>query len=576
MSASCTHAPSATRAPTLNAATRTVVRCKPIAPPNITPLRCSFATTTHLSSRVSRACKRFYMTDPIERYTSLVPAVRTLVRSKTMETVPLPGAILLGKYRVEQVLGQGGMGAVVAVRHVHLGELFAIKLMLPAVLTHHEAVERFVREARASARLKGEHVARVHDVGSLENGAPYMLMEHLAGEDLKEVLKGRGALPLDEAALYVYQACEAVAEAHSHGIVHRDLKPANMFLIRRPNGTPCVKVLDFGISKEMDSANKLGPDLTKTGTFMGSPFYMSPEHMANIKTTEPRSDIWALGVILYEFATGSKPFVAEAMTELVTKVLTTQPIPPSMVRPGIPPEFDAIVLRCLEKNREHRFASVRDLMTALQPFTAANTLQYTMIGVQPDVAPRPEMKSNAGTVLLPNRPGVEGADVPPPTLANAWEQQPNPAIAPEPANKVAGPAQGSHTGGAWAKTSITAPRKNKKTFVVASAALGAIALIGMGMFVATRTTTTPPTGASAAAAAMPLAVAEAAAPDKASVTPAPESAQSAAVSNSAVPTTSTPPSQTAAAPATPTAASPTSRPASTSTKKKPVIADFDN
>jgi serine/threonine-protein kinase len=403
-----------------------------------------------------------------------------------------------------------------------------------------------------------------------------MLMEHLAGEDLKEVLRARGVLPLDEAALYVYQACEAVAEAHSHGIVHRDLKPANMFLIRRPNGTPCVKVLDFGISKEMDSANKLGPDLTKTGTFMGSPFYMSPEHMANIKTTEPRSDIWALGVILYEFATGSKPFVAEAMTELVTKVLTAQPSPPSMVRPGIPPEFDAIVLRCLEKNREHRFASVRDLMTALQPFTTPSTVQYTVLGVQPAIAPRPEMKSNAGTVLLPNRPGVEGTDVPLPTPANAREQQPDPAIATIPANNVAILARGSHTGGAWANTSSALPRTNKRAFVVASGAAGAVVLIGMGIFLATRTTTTLPAGASAAAVVVPPAVAETAVPQKASVTPIPELAQSAAVSNSAVPTTTTPPSQTAAAPTTTTAPSPTSRPASTSTKKKPVIADFDN
>jgi hypothetical protein len=186
------------------------------------------------------------------------------------------------------------------------------------------------------------------------------------------------------------------------------------------------------------------------------------------------------------------------------------------------------------------------------------------------------MKSNAGTVLLPNRPGVEGTDVPLPTPANAREQQPDPAIATIPANNVAILARGSHTGGAWANTSSALPRTNKRAFVVASGAAGAVVLIGMGIFLATRTTTTLPAGASAAAVVVPPAVAETAVPQKASVTPIPELAQSAAVSNSAVPTTTTPPSQTAAAPTTTTAPSPTSRPASTLTKKKPVIADFDN
>ncbi|HRI72537.1 MAG TPA: serine/threonine-protein kinase, partial [Polyangium sp.] len=148
-----------------------------------------------------------------------------------MSSAVQPGDVLLGKYRVERVLGQGGMGIVLAARHVQLGELFAIKMLLPKATEHPDAIERFLREARASAKLKGEHVARVHDVGSLENGLPYMVMEHLDGEDLKKVVKSRGGLPVDEAALYAYQACEAVAEAHANGIVHRDLRPANLFLI---------------------------------------------------------------------------------------------------------------------------------------------------------------------------------------------------------------------------------------------------------------------------------------------------------------------------------------------------------
>jgi len=141
-----------------------------------------------------------------------------------------PGDVLLGKYRVEWILGQGGMGVVVAARHIELGELFAIKFLLPQAANNPQAVERFVREARASAKLKGEHVAKVHDVGRLPDGLPYMVLEHLAGQELKQVIRERNPLPMTDVVTYMVQACEAIAEAHAYGIVHRDIKPANMFL----------------------------------------------------------------------------------------------------------------------------------------------------------------------------------------------------------------------------------------------------------------------------------------------------------------------------------------------------------
>ncbi len=433
-------------------------------------------------------------------------------RDMTMDAAPLPGTILLDKYRVEQVLGQGGMGVVVAARHVHLGELFAIKLMLPSALGHTEAIARFVREARASARLKGEHVARVHDAGSLADGAPFMVMEHLAGDDLKHVLKKRGPFPFDEAAFFVHQACEAVAEAHENGIVHRDLKPANMFLIRRPNGTPCVKVLDFGISKELDPMNKVGPDLTKPGTFMGSPRYMSPEQMASVQTTDQRSDIWALGIILYEFVIGKPPFLADAMTELVTKVLTTQPIPPSHLRPGIPPEFDSVVLRCLEKKPECRFGSVRELMVALEPFTTAK-MTKPVIAVQPTApSPRVATQQDPPTIIVPNHaeaPQSSAATVPLAmadhpdrgdeseaatiVIAPPLADHPDRGGESEAATMLIAPTQASQTGEAWSNTRTVLARKGKNTFVVAGVAIGAIALIGGGTFVATRSTPTTST-----------------------------------------------------------------------------------
>lgn len=284
-----------------------------------------------------------------------------------------PGTIILEKYRVERMLGRGGMGIVLAVRHIHLDELFAVKAMLPEGLESAEAVERFLREARASARLKGEHVVRVHDVGNLENGTPYMLMEYLEGEDLGALVERKGALPVEEAVGYVHQACEAVIEAHGLSIVHRDLKPSNLFLTQRPNGSPCIKVLDFGISKEIDPKKK-GLKLTKTGQFLGSPMYMAPEQMTDIKNTDVRSDIWSLGVILYQLTTGQAPFLAENVPSVVTKVLLSHPSAPSKVRPGLPTALDTVIMRCLEKQPERRYASVRELLAMLEPFvTVAST-----------------------------------------------------------------------------------------------------------------------------------------------------------------------------------------------------------
>jgi serine/threonine-protein kinase len=293
------------------------------------------------------------------------------------------------------------MGMVLAVRHLTLGELFAVKVMLPEMVDHPEALGRFLREARASARLHGEHVARVHDVGTLESGIPYMVLEYLEGSDLEKELSFRGALGVGEVAGYVFQVGEALLEAHGLGIVHRDLKPANLFLTRRANGTACIKVLDFGISKEAGGADKISQKLTQTGAIMGSPHYMSPEQLVDGKNVDGRSDIWALGIILYELATGTMPFHAETMPEIVAKVLSTQPAAPSQLRPGIAPAFDALVARCIEKNRDNRFQSVQEFMAALRPFVNEND---TRASAAIQVTPR----ANAGqTTLAQSAIGLE-------------------------------------------------------------------------------------------------------------------------------------------------------------------------
>jgi len=279
------------------------------------------------------------------------------------------GDVLAGKYRVDRVLGVGGMGVVVAAHHLHLDERVAIKFLLPASLGNQEAVMRFAREARAAVKIKSEHVARVSDVGTLENGAPYMVMEYLEGQDLAAGLLAHGPMPCEQAVDFVLQACEAIAEAHAIGIVHRDLKPANLFLARLPGGVDSVKVLDFGISKLGGLSGSGGQgSQTKTSAMMGSPLYMSPEQMQSSKDADARSDIWSLGVILYELMAGRSPFVADTLPELVLKIVSSAPAPLSAVRADVPDGLQTTVLRCLNKDRAHRPQTVGELAIALAPF----------------------------------------------------------------------------------------------------------------------------------------------------------------------------------------------------------------
>ena len=226
----------------------------------------------------------------------------------TLELSPVKlGEMLAGKYRVERVLGAGGMGVVVLARHVQLDQLVALKFLLAQSLTNPKVVARFEREARAVVKLKSEHVARVLDVGTMEAGAPYIVMEYLEGEDLSQTVERRGPLPVAEAVDYLLQACEALAEAHGMGIVHRDLKPGNLFLTRRVDGKSLVKVLDFGISKLEGGREDLA--LTQPAEVVGSPKYMSPEQLRASRLADARSDIWSLGVILYELITDRKSVV---------------------------------------------------------------------------------------------------------------------------------------------------------------------------------------------------------------------------------------------------------------------------
>jgi serine/threonine protein kinase len=292
-------------------------------------------------------------------------------------SLPVPvGELVAGKYRIERVLGHGGMGVVVAAMHEQLRQRVAIKMLLPEAKASPNAVSRFLREARAAAAIKGEHVARVLDVGELEGGSPYIVMEHLEGRDLAAILAALPEprrLPAEEAVGYVLQACEAIAEAHAAGIVHRDLKPSNLFLSRRPDGTPMVKVLDFGISKALLSPGGEGT-LTTTSSFVGSPIYAPPEQLVAAHEVDARADIWALGTILYEGMAGRPPYVGDSVMHVASRIFNEPPTPLGQLRPDLPVELVAVVMRCLEKKPEDRFQDVSGLAEGLAPFAPAASI----------------------------------------------------------------------------------------------------------------------------------------------------------------------------------------------------------
>jgi serine/threonine-protein kinase len=287
-------------------------------------------------------------------------------------SLPEPGSIIAGRYRIERVVGVGGMGFVYAARHVQLDELVAVKMLHPKVAVDEHSVERFLREARACVRIKNEHVVKVIDVFTGEAGQPpYMLMEFLVGEDLGQVVHGRGALPIDVAVDYILQASECIAEAHNYGIVHRDIKPSNILLTQSSDGMPLVKVLDFGISKALaPEAEAKNHNLTETTAVFGSPTYMSPEQVRSAKHVDPRADVWSLGVVLFELLTAHVPFGGESMSGLLASIVADPPRSPREFRPEIPDALQTVVLACLEKNRDRRVQSVPELAQLLKPFAS--------------------------------------------------------------------------------------------------------------------------------------------------------------------------------------------------------------
>jgi serine/threonine-protein kinase len=328
-----------------------------------------------------------------------------------------PGNVIGGKYLVEHVIGEGGLGVVLKAKHVQLDQPVAIKHLKPFAAARADVVERFLREARLAAKIKNEHAVKVHDVDAVESGIPYMVMELLEGRDLEQIVM-EAPLPVDVAIDYVLQAIEALAEAHAVGIVHRDLKPGNLFVASLPGSTSIVKVVDFGISKMMDRSSQ--DRVTQVEERIGTPVFMSPEQLQAAADVDARSDIWSLGVVLYELVTGKLPFDGPDLPQVCVAILTKPPMPLAAVNADAPPELEAVILRCLQKDRAQRYQNVAELAQDLSQIWSGDSPSRVMQIVR--------VISEAGEKVSPPTPLPDSIPVP---LVRA--------VAPEPAARAFAP-----------------------------------------------------------------------------------------------------------------------------------------
>lgn len=281
---------------------------------------------------------------------------------------PTPGE-MFGRYLIVRALGEGGMGLVYEAEHPGLGKRVALKTLRPSLADDAEVVARFLREGMAAARIRHPNVVDVTDVGT-ERGLPYLVMEMLDGETLGALVE-RGPLDPEAVAALLLPVCAAVAAAHARGVLHRDLKPDNVLLARTPHGPAQPKVLDFGIAKILGEDASLS--LTSTAAVLGTPFYMSPEQARGARDLDARADQYALGVMLYECATGQKPFQASSLLALAAEITNGTLRPPRALRPELSEDFEAVVLRAMARNPDGRFPSVRALGAALLPLADDRT-----------------------------------------------------------------------------------------------------------------------------------------------------------------------------------------------------------
>ncbi len=405
-----------------------------------------------------------------------------------------------GKFSVERVIGEGGMGIVVAAKHIELDEHVAIKFLRQDLAADSDLLARFTQEARDAVKLKSEYVARTFDVG-VDDGCPFIVMEYLDGHDLGRELELKGTLPIDVAAEYIIQACAGVAAAHARGIVHRDIKPENIFLAERGDGSSIVKILDFGISKAVLSSGS-----TVRNPILGSPYYMSPEQLRG-GDVDFRSDIWSLGVVLFELLAGVPAFDSEQpLGPLLRAIQRDPPRKLTDFRPMAPQELEDLILQCMAKDPAERVQSAAELSIALLKFApkrarvpaerassvtrAAGLSSDAKLELPPSTAPPPTEEARTSVPQIPPSGRVPvRASVPTPSVSSV---KPTPVAA-------------SSSGDAPEKSD----GKNKGLFAIAAAAivillLGVVALTrSSGPPAVTRGAPSAPTGLAAAAGPVP-------------------------------------------------------------------------
>jgi serine/threonine-protein kinase len=378
------------------------------------------------------------------------------------------------------MIGEGGLGIVVAARHIHLDQMVAIKYLRPKSLASKIVADRFLREARLAAKIRSEHVVHVYDVGTLPDGAPYMVMEYLAGTDLGRQLSASGPLPVDRAVDYVLQACEGLAEAHVAGIVHRDIKPDNLFIATSAGGKSILKLLDFGISKLSSKRSESGrlQELTEAGDKFGTPVYMSPEQLLASRDVDARTDVWSMGVVFFELLTGRLPFDGDSLPELCAAILTKSPVALLEARPYLPEHLEKIIGQCLAKDVDQRFQNVAELAQELRAYAAPAWTERINNVVQ--------LIQGSGDKVRPSTPG--------PPMTRSQHEAPTMAVSEALPEERSLPTTGSGIG-AWAPATGTMQGlPPKRSLVRIGASVGA-AVVALSMVIYAATSSRSEKGA---------------------------------------------------------------------------------
>lgn len=408
---------------------------------------------------------------------------------------PSAGEVIDGKYRIDRMLGQGGMGAVAAAFHLLRKAPVALKFISPDIVRVPGAVERFVNEAVAASQIDSDHVVRIFDVGQMPSGLPYIVMEMMSGQDLAVVLEreGQGGMPVPRAVHFVLQILRALQVAHAAGIIHRDLKPSNAFVITKDGEPDFVKLLDFGISKITQEASESAQHLTQTNTGLGTPLYMSPEQARNARDATPQSDIYSVSAILYELLTARTPYLADTPNDLLYKLFTTEPDDIRKLRPDLPEGLAAAVHRGLSKDAALRPSSVTELAEQIAPYADARSASIVArIGSARSV--RHSAPDAQRTLIAPQSSPLEQT-----------------ALAPGPAAAQTAPLSSVQTGGARPGATelnmgvsdvspAAPPRKKGPGAAIALGVIAVLALAGGGVALSrgnSTTSTAPPAAPSA-------------------------------------------------------------------------------